>query len=124
MDEVGRLALEFEAERDVLADRHMREQRIVLKDDVHVPLVRRQLRDVPACQEDAPAVRHLEAAQDPERRRLAAAGRTEERHELSGLDREVEPVDGEVPTVALRDVLKEDDRFHQRLLERRVRRSA
>jgi hypothetical protein len=72
----------------------VREERVVLEDGVHVASVRRQTRDVAAAELDSPIVRPLEAGDQPERRRLAGARRTEEREELAGADLEVDPVDG------------------------------
>ena len=60
------------------------------------------------------AARHLlEPGDHAQRRRLAAAGRADEDHELAILDLDVEVVDGERPVgVALADVI-EDDVGHQ-----------
>ena len=68
-------------EGDVLEDREMREERVRLEDGVHVALVRRQRRHVDAAELDPPLGRLLEAADHPQRRRLAAARRPEQREE-------------------------------------------
>src|SRR6185436_8532916 len=81
-------ALEPKAERDVLEDVEMREQRVVLEDRVHVSPVRGPTCDVPSLQNDAARVGLLEAADDAQGGRLAAAGRAEKSQELAGLDLE------------------------------------
>src|SRR5581483_1768291 len=83
-----------EAEGDVLEDRQVRKERVRLEDGVDVALVRRQRRDVSAAELDAAGRRLLETADHPQRRRLAASGRTEERREAAVLDVERERVDG------------------------------
>ena len=66
-------ALAAQPEGDVLEDRQMGEQGVVLEDRVHVPPVRRQPRHVLALELDESARGLLEAADHPQRRRLAAA---------------------------------------------------
>ena len=78
---------------DVVAHRQVREERVVLEDRVHVPLVGRVLRDVPAVEQDPARGRQLEPGDHPQRRRLARAGRPEEREELARADRQVEVLD-------------------------------
>ena len=73
----------------------MREQGVVLEDRVHVALVRRQPGHVLALELDAAGGRLLEAADHPQGRGLAAAGRAEEAEELAVDDLEVDVVDGE-----------------------------
>ena len=88
-------ALAAQPEGDVLVDRQVREQRVVLEDRVDVALVGRQPGDVLALELDQPGRRLLEAADHPQGRRLAAAGRPEEAEELAVLDLEVDVVDGD-----------------------------
>ena len=64
--------------RDVLEDRQVREERVALEDRVHVALVRRKAGDGPVAEVDDAIVRLLEAADHAQRRRLAAAGRSEQ----------------------------------------------
>src|SRR5436189_236683 len=85
-----RPALHAEAVLDVLAHGHVREERVVLEDSVHVPRIGRPRRDVDAAQMDAARVRPLEPRDDPKQRRLPRPGRPEEREELSLLDVEVD----------------------------------
>ena len=79
-------------------------RRVVLEHRVHVPLVGRQPGDVLALQLDAPGGRLLEAADHPQRGRLAAAGRAEQAEELAVHDLEVDVVDREDVAEGLRDL--------------------
>ena len=80
-------------ERDVVEDVEVREERVALEDGVHLPLVRRRRRHVGAVEQDLAAVRPLEAGDQPQRRRLAATGRSEQREELAAVDVQVDAVD-------------------------------
>jgi hypothetical protein len=60
-----------------------------LKHHRDVALARLLHRDVDAVLQHAPGVRALEAGEDPQRRRLAGAGRAEQREKLAGIDRQV-----------------------------------
>ena len=71
----------------------MREERVVLEDHVDRALVGRIGGHVATTQQDRPAGRELEAADHPQRGRLAAARRTEQREELAGADLERDAVD-------------------------------
>src|SRR3546814_10837885 len=53
------------------------------------------LRHVLVADQDAAAGRHLQAGDHAQRRRLAAAARPQQGHELAGLDREGDAVDGD-----------------------------
>ena len=81
-------------ERDVVEDVEVGEERVALEDGVDLAAVRRRRRHVVAVEQDLPVVRTFEAGDQPQRRRLAAPRRAEEREELAGLDRDVDPVDG------------------------------
>ena len=69
--------------RDVVADRHVREQGVVLEDRVDVAVERRDRGHVLAVEQDPAGGRQLEAGDHPQGRRLARAGRTEHREELA-----------------------------------------
>src|SRR4029453_17606307 len=69
------------------------EQRVRLEDHPDVALVRWLVRDVGAVDDDRARGRALEARDHPERGRLAAAGRAEERDELASVGVEVEVLD-------------------------------
>ena len=86
----ARHPLQLQPERDVVVDRHVREERVLLEDHVDRPAVRRDGGDVLPLQDDATLVGHLEAGDHPERRRLPAAARAEQREELSVSDRDVD----------------------------------
>ena len=97
-----------EAERDVVGDGQVREERVRLEDGVDVALVRRQADDVAVAEEDPALVRLLEAADHAQRRRLAAARRAEQREEASVLHLEREGVDGDDAVELLRDAFQAD----------------
>src|SRR5262249_57436276 len=87
----------------------------VVDDHPDVPLVGRPPAHVTTADADAAPVRGLEAGDEPEGRRLAAAARPQQRDALAGADGEGEPVDGRDAAEALGDVL-ELDRAHRRPL--------
>ncbi len=97
-----------EAERDVLPHRHAGEERVVLEDHAHAALLARQPRGDLAVDDDVAAARVDEAGERPQRRRLAAAGRPEEREELALVDLEVEPRDRHLVAEAHLDVVEAD----------------
>ncbi|MEA2389806.1 MAG: putative spermidine/putrescine transport system ATP-binding protein, partial [Thermoleophilaceae bacterium] len=68
-----------QAVADVLRDAHVREQRVVLEDRVHVAVERRELRHVAAVQRDGARRRELEAGDHAQHCRLARPGRPEHR---------------------------------------------
>ena len=80
-----------EAEIDVLGDRLVGKQRVILKHQADVPLIRRLGGDVLAADLDRSGGRSLEARDDAEQRRLAAAARADERNEfaLAHVERDV-----------------------------------
>src|SRR5580765_1323479 len=82
-----------EAIADVLGDVHMRKEGVVLEDRVDVATVWRDARDRLAGEEDLARCRLLEPRDHPERRRLAAARRTEEAVERAAGDAQGHPVD-------------------------------
>ncbi len=73
----------------------MREQRVVLEDGVDVAVVRRELADIVALQQHRAGGWRLEAGDHSQHRRLAAAGRPEQREELTLDDLQVDVVDGD-----------------------------
>lgn len=91
----------------IVGDRHVREERIVLKDHADIALVRRQVVDRAFAEADLAACRVLEAGDHHQRRRLAGAGGAEEGDELAGLDVERNVVGSHMPAViGLGDVAK------------------
>ncbi len=81
-----RPASDLEAERDVLAHGHVLERGVVLEDEADAAILGLALRHVLALEAHRSGVRLLESGHDPQQRRLAAAGRAEERRQRAGLD--------------------------------------
>ena len=84
-----RRAAHLQAIGEILAHRHMREDRVVLEDEADAAPAHRHAGHVAAAEQDAPAGRLLHAGDHVHGRRLAAARRPEQRHELAVLDGEV-----------------------------------
>ncbi len=101
--DVGRLAA-LEAERDVLVDVEVREERIALEHRVDRAPVRLGVGDVLAGQGDRAGRRRLETGDHPQRGGLAAPGRAEQREERTAGYVEVEVVDGRELAERLGDV--------------------
>ena len=93
LDHVLRRLGDAERERDVLAHRHVRVERVGLEHHGDAPLGRRHVGDVDAVDEDLPCGDHLEAGDHAQQRGLAAAGRPEQGAELALVDGEVEHLD-------------------------------
>ena len=85
----------LEAELDVLERRPVREEREVLEDRRRGPLVRRQVDQRLAVEQDLALRRVLVPADHPQRRRLPAAGRPEQHDVLAVVDVKVDVVDGD-----------------------------
>jgi hypothetical protein len=96
---------------DVLRDRHVREQRVVLEDRVDVPVERWEIRDVLSVQEDQPRRRLLEPGDHPQAGRLARPRRAQEGEELAWLDVERDAVDGNDLAEALHHLDQADGRL-------------
>src|SRR5206468_5660733 len=114
----SRHALDAEPVGDVLADGHVREERVVLEDGVDITQVRRPARHVTTGELDPTGVGPFESGDQAERRRLARAGRPEQREELPRRDLEVDAVDGDHVAVRLANADKPDVR---RLTKLRLR---
>ena len=78
----------LQPELDVPLGGHVREEAVRLEDHAHVALVGRHAGHVLAGDEDPAGVRPVEAGDEPQRGRLAAPGRPEQREELALLERE------------------------------------
>ena len=117
LDDVARAADHLERERDVLVDRLVGKQAVVLEDHADRAA---QRRDLPAGQAgqvaagnvDLAARRALLAQREPQERRLARAGRPDEEHELAARDVHGHVVQGgpRAARVHLRHVLEADHR--------------
>ena len=103
-----RNALHLETEHDVVVDRHVREECVLLEDHVHGAPVREDRRDVAPLEQDPAGVGHFEPGDHPQRRRLAAAARPEKREELALTDRERDVSHGLGVAKALAHALKRD----------------
>ena len=100
----------------VVGDGHVREERVVLEDGVHVAGVGRPLRDVDSAELDAALVGPLEAGDQAKRRRLAGAGRAEQGEELAPAHLEVDAGHGDDLAVGLAEAEQADvRRRHGRL---------
>src|SRR3546814_4365137 len=93
LDVAARQPTQLEAERDVLCNGHVGEQRVALEHEAGIALMRRHRGEVAVIADDRAARRPDQPGDHPERRRLAAAGRPEQPHERAALDLTVEPVD-------------------------------
>ena len=100
--------LSAQPERHVLVDRQVREERVALEDGVHVALVRWEADDVLAAEQDRAGIGLLEASDHPQRRRLAAPGRAEQREEGAGRNLERDAVHGRDAVERLDDRLELD----------------
>ena len=81
-----------QAEGDVLARGHVREQAVGLKHHAHVAPVRRHVGDVVAVEQDPAGVEPLQAGKRAQGRGLAAARGAEQGDELAGADLERQAV--------------------------------
>src|SRR6185436_6186681 len=88
----NRLGPHAQAEGDVLEDRHVAEEGIVLEHEADPALANVGVGCVLAVEEDGARVGHLEAGDDAQQRRLARARRPEQRDQLAGGDVETEVV--------------------------------
>ena len=75
---------------DVVRDRHMREQGVVLEHHPDVALRRREPRDILAADQDLPAAHLVQPRDEPQDRTLAAARRPQKRQETARLDIEID----------------------------------
>src|SRR6185503_17665010 len=100
--------LHLQPEGHVVVDRHVREERVLLKDHVHRPPVREERGDVVALQVDPAGVGDLEARDHPQGRRLAAAAGAQQREELTVPNRERDIAYRLVLAEALADALERD----------------
>ena len=76
----------MQTKRDILRNIQVREQRITLEYGVDLALIRRNIVQALAIEEYVAGIRLLEAADDAQCGRFAAAGRTEQGHKLAALD--------------------------------------
>ncbi len=99
---LSRLPGDGEREGDVLPHRHVRVERVGLEHHGDAPLRRRHIGDIRIVDEALAGGDILESGDHPKQRRLAAAGRAEQRGERALLDREAQIGDRGDRAVALR----------------------
>ncbi len=105
-----RPALHAQAEADIAAHGEMREQRVILEHGVDRAAVRGIVGDVASVQQDAAAVRTLEAGHQAQGRALAATGRSEQGQELALAQAEIELLHDEAgAAIALADLVQSHD---------------
>src|SRR5438309_1270739 len=90
-----------ETEGDVVADRHVRKDGVVLEHEADVAAMRGHAVDAPAGHPHLATVLVIESRHRAQQRGLAATGRSEQREELARLDDEVDIVERLHARVAL-----------------------
>ncbi len=93
-----------QAELQVLADRQVRVQRIVLEDHGHVPGLGGKVVDGCAADGDGPGAEGLEAGDHPQHGGLSAPRRSHQDHELVVADLQVKPIDDGGPGIPFGDM--------------------
>ena len=96
--------LQLERERHVVGDRHVRVERVVLEHHGDIALLGRNVVDHPVADADLAARDVLQPRHHAQQRRLAAAGRTHEDHELPVLNVHRHPMDDLRRPISLLDV--------------------
>ena len=103
-----RPGLHAKAEGDVLEDRQVPEERVVLEDEADATALRGLARGVDAVEVHATLLGRLQAADDAQQRRLARSGRPQQRDQLAGLHGEIDAIERRVRAEAVRDALHLD----------------
>ena len=111
---LGDLA-QLEAEREVVADRHVRVERVALEHHRDVAVLRRDVVDDLVADAELALADLLEPGDHPQARRLPAARGADEHHELAVTDLEVEVRYGGHVAVSLVHVIERHGR-HENLL--------
>ena len=119
-DLAGRTAANLQPERQVLAHAHVREDGVVLKHEADAAAARRHVADIAPVEADLAAGRLLDARDHVHRGGLAAARRTQQRHELLVVYGQGEIVDGRHRTEDLRQIYQIDCRHDRVALNARV----
>ena len=109
LDNVLRLFLERQAEGDVVVNVHVGEESVLLEDGVDLALVGRDADDVLAVEEHLALARLQKAAEDAQKRRLAAASGAEQGDELIFVNVKRDALENDLSVLkALDDVLELD----------------
>jgi hypothetical protein len=90
----------------ILAHRHVRKQRVILKNDADAAAARRQVIDRRLVEQHAPLRLADEARHDPQQRGLAAAGRAEQRYQFAAADVERDVARGNEIAEPMADVVE------------------
>ena len=112
LDLVARQLLLAQRERHVFKHVQVGEESVALKDGVDVALVRRDVVDALAKEENVALIRRFEAADHAQGRSLAAAGRAEQRQKFVVVNVEVDAVENGLAIKLLGDVPELNDFFH------------
>ena len=83
---------------------HVLERRVVLEDEADVARARGRIGHIALADHDLAGVGRLEAGDDPQERRLAAAARTEQRRQRAVVDRDADVVERDEVAEALAHV--------------------
>lgn len=94
---------------DVLRDREMGKQCVVLEHQADIALVRAQPQNVSALHDDRAGCRLLKAREHAQCRGFAASARSEQSHAFAGMDVERNAVHGRSRAESFRDILDFDD---------------
>ena len=108
---VLRSLLHLETVGDVVENGHVRKQRVALEHGIHVALERLLIGNIDAVEQNFARSGLLKAGDHAQRRRLARAGRAQNRQELALLYIDGQVFDHVVFAVKLVDVLNLDERF-------------
>ena len=101
-------APDAQRELDVLAHRHVAEERVVLEHETNAALAGVHEGDVAPVQRDAAVIDAGQAGNSAQQRALAAAARPEQHEELAARDLERDVVDDGHAAVAFRDLFELD----------------
>src|SRR5580693_5747611 len=93
---------------NVLPDRHVPEQGIVLKYEADAAVASAQVRDIPPVKGDAAVIHVGQPSRDAQQRTLAATARTEQHEELTRLNLQRGVVDHRRAVIAFGDLLEVD----------------
>ena len=116
---LGHLA-QLQPEGEVVADGHVRIERVALEDHRDVAILGGHVVDDPLADPQLAGGDLLEPGDHPQAGRLAAARRPDQDHELAVVDLEVEVVYRKDVTVFLGDVIERDGRHSRFLLTTRA----
>ena len=103
-------------EGNVLKNVQVRKQGVALEDGVDIALIGRHVVDVLAHEDNVALVRSLKAADEAQRRGLAASRGTQKREKLVVIDIKTDIVQHGLPVKGFGDVVQLNDFFHSPVL--------